>query len=107
AGSQVSTGLDGGRIAPGQAFWLQATSANPTLIIHEAAKNTEQQTLYRESAPAVSHIKFRLAQNTLADEAAIVLTNYGTDAFDAEYDASKMSNEGMFNLSSLSANQVS
>ncbi len=107
AGTNLHLGMEDGRISPGQAFWVRATSANPTLIIHEAAKYAGQQTFYRESAPQVSHIKIRLTQNTLADEAAIVLTDYGTDAFDPQYDGSKMSNEGMFNLTSLSTNKVS
>jgi hypothetical protein len=99
--------LEGGRIAPGQAFWIQTTGPSPAISIHERAKSTGQQTFYRMSENSPSHVKITLSQNTRRDNALIVFTDYGTNNFDHGYDGSKMKNEGMFNFSSLTADAAS
>jgi predicted esterase len=99
--------LIGGRIAPGQAFYVMATGPNPTLTINEAAKVAAQQDLYREGENEASHLYLALKQGDLVDEAIVTFTDFGTDAFDANYDAPKLKNEGMFNFSTLTNNEMS
>lgn len=95
--------LEGGRIAQGQAFWVQATGPDPALTIKEPAKSTGQQQLYREGTPAYSHVRLRLAQANKADVALVVFTDFGTDELDKEFDGVKMSNDGLFNLATVTA----
>ena len=96
--------LAGGRIAPGQAFWVKATSLSPSLSINEKAKDNGQQTFYRDGGSATSHLHIRLAQGQKTDGALLMLTSHGNDFFDADYDGLKMANEGLFNLSTLTEN---
>lgn len=97
--------LEGGRIAAGQAFWVRAISAQPELIIYEKAKSPAQQELFRASAaePLYSHIKINVQRDGKADQAVVVFTPFGSDGFDEAYDGEKRNNEGVFNLSTLSA----
>jgi fibronectin type 3 domain-containing protein/predicted esterase len=96
-----------GEIAPGQAFWVQSITANPSLTITEKAKTNAQQTLYRKADNPVSHLTLTLKQGLKADHAFVALTEFGTDGFDNEYDAVKQQNEGLFNFSTLTSNDVS
>lgn len=96
--------LAGGRIAPGQAFWVKATSLSPSLSINEKAKDNGQQNFYRDGGSATSHLHIRLAQGQKTDGALLMLTSHGNDFFDADYDGLKMANEGLFNLSTLTEN---
>jgi hypothetical protein len=95
--------LAGGRIAQGQAFYVQSTGPTPSLTITEKAKSQGQQVLYREDDTPVSHILLRLRNNISEDAALIAITDFGTDNFDAGFDGSKHSNIGMFSLSTLSS----
>ncbi len=100
--------LSTGKIAPGQAFWVQAiTGGTPGLTITEKAKSIEQQVIYRDANPDdVSHLRIALKQGTLEDAAFVAFTPNGEDKFQNELDAVKKKNEGMFNLS-LMAESVS
>ncbi|MBL7858433.1 MAG: hypothetical protein JNM57_12150 [Cyclobacteriaceae bacterium] len=42
------SGIDQGRIAPGQAFWARATAENPILTIREGVKVTQSAEFFRE-----------------------------------------------------------
>lgn len=99
--------LTDGKIAPGQAFWVQASAATASLTVTEKAKVAEQQIIYREATDAepVSHVRINLynAKNNQNDPAYIALTTFGTDDFDAQYDALKQDNVGIFNLSTVAS----
>ncbi len=93
--------LTGGVIAPGQAFWVQASTATPTLTVGETAKQTTDGAFYRTGPPAdVISIKMRNA--TLSDDAYIQLDRRTTPAFEIGYDAIKQANS-FFSLSTLTS----
>jgi fibronectin type 3 domain-containing protein len=96
--------LANGIIAPGQAFWVQATTASPELTITERAKRTNTSSFYREEAPVTSFTVF-LNSSTAQDPAYIILGNNFTDAFESAADGRKRNNE-VLNLSSRSSDQV-
>ena len=100
-GPGPGSSLNGGRIAQGQAFWVQATGPNPAISIHESAKSTGQQDFYREGASDISHLRINLRQNNSVDQALIVFTDFGSDGFDEVYDGLKMQNDGLFNFATL------
>src|SRR5690606_38032682 len=96
--------LDGGRIASGQTSWIQRTVATPSLSIAEPAKRAGQQQLYRQgTTSAFSHARLTLRNGDRADHALIVFTDFGTDKFDNGIDGLKMSNEGLFNVATRTA----
>jgi fibronectin type 3 domain-containing protein/predicted esterase len=97
--------LTAGKIAPGQAFYVQTTGANPSLTINESAKYVDQQDFFRKSADSeVSHLYINLKKGQLMDQAIVVFTEFGSDDYEAQFDAIKLSNEGMFNFSTLTTN---
>lgn len=98
--------LPGGKIAPGQSFWVQAINASPSLTITEAAKVDDQAILYREGPQSTEYFTVRVNQGEKTDPAFIVLTGNGTDSFDAELDALKQQNS-FYNFSSLSEDNIS
>jgi len=89
--------LSSGIIAPGQAFWVQATTAAPVLTITERAKRTTASSFYREDAPVNSFTIF-LNSSTTQDPAYVILGSQYTDAFEPEADGRKFNNE-VLNLS--------
>jgi hypothetical protein len=100
-------GIQDGKIAPGQSFWVRATSSTATLSINESAKVTPQQTFYREGQnDALTRIKINLKQGSLSDAAFIVFTSVGTDKFDPQFDAVKNPNTGMFNFASVAGDDL-
>jgi chitodextrinase len=100
-------GIADGKIAPGQAFWVRATSPTATLSINESAKVTPQQTFYRESeSNAFTKIKLNLKQGDIADAAFVVFTDFGTDNYDAQYDGVKNLNTGMFNFATVTSDNI-
>jgi chitodextrinase len=96
--------LPGGKIAPGQAFWVQATSANPSLTITEQAKTVDQQEFYRQGSDQEYAI-VKLVRGALEDPAYILFNNT-SDNYEANADAYKRPNEGMFSISTLTADGV-
>jgi hypothetical protein len=97
--------LVNGKIAQGQAFYVVATGPNPTLTINEAAKIDDQQTFFREDESSnVSHLYINLKQGDVSDQAIVMFTEFGSDDYEAQYDAIKLQNEGMFNFSTLTKN---
>jgi hypothetical protein len=105
----ASTGagtLSGGRIAPGQAFWVQTTAAGLSLSITERAKVAAQQFHFREGTNSIPKLQLNLSQGNKVDPAFIVLTEVGTDNFDTQYDGIKRPNERMFNFSTLTGDNT-
>lgn len=105
--SDLSTGEYYNTIAQGQAFYVQVIAPNPSLTIHEAAKYNGQQELYRQRSSDVSHLFIHLKKGNMVDKAIIAFTEVGSDEYQAQFDGSKLKNEGMFNFSTLTNDQVS
>jgi fibronectin type 3 domain-containing protein len=97
--------LTGGIIAPGQAFWVKATTTNPSLTIHEKAKRTNTSTFYREEGSPVNHFVIRLSNGTSEDNAIVVLGDQYEDTFEPELDGMKYKNQ-VLNLSTRSADNI-
>lgn len=96
--------LEPGIIGSGEAFWVRTYNQSPGLVITEKAKAVTPGGAPFPEAPA--HIVVKLQQGGREDAACILFTEAGTDAFDNLYDALKKPNEGMFNLSSLTGNNI-
>jgi predicted esterase len=92
--------LDNGIIAPGQAFWVQTTSATPSLVITENAKFTSDGAFYREAKTSEA-IEIALTNGTFIDETYIVAKTTGLNTFIKHEDALKQKNT-YFNFSSQS-----
>jgi hypothetical protein len=97
--------LAGGRIASGQAFWVQSISTSPSLTIRESAKVATDATMYRESA-TINHFAIAASTGTQSDEAYVIVADTGTEDFDPDIDAAKRLNDGI-NLSTLSIEGLS
>lgn len=94
-----STGsLNNGRIAKGQAFWIQA-NGSPTLNINENAKTITTGAFYKEGD--IDYLEIILAKNTLDDRAYVQRMDGSSDAFDGN-DGRKLQN-ATFNISTLSS----
>lgn len=102
-----TTGTNGGTryIATGQAFWVQTTSASPSLLAAESVKAPGQVTnFFRESKPA-DLIRITLIKGTSRDETVIHFREDATEKFDVNVDARKLKNN-VLNVSTLSQDQV-
>lgn len=88
-------GLTNGRIAAGQAFWVQTTGSNPEIIIHEEAKTDTTASFFREGQPDVMVVK--LSKGSLWDKAYFQIHRGAAADFDY-YDAPKLVNDN-FDLS--------
>ncbi|NJM25298.1 MAG: hypothetical protein HC859_07225 [Bacteroidia bacterium] len=98
--------LPGGRIAPGQAFWVQTLNSSPSLTIHESAKADAQTALYRDgNQPSANFFTAVLSNASFEDPAYIILSPDGTDDYDKLVDAVKRPNT-LFNLSTLAADET-
>lgn len=108
----LNTGtLPNGKIPAGQAFWVQATTAAPSLSVTEAAKTTDPasgNTNFFRSEPTVSKSLFtlKLSNGTLQDYAFVNLTDEGSDLYDKVRDGAKRPNS-FFNLSTASIDSAS
>jgi hypothetical protein len=107
-GTGTGTGgtLAGGRIAPGQAFYVRTTGPSPALTITEKAKSTGQQTFFREENETYPQLKISVTQGQKVDRAFLVFTDFGTNKFDAKWDGVKLKNDGLFNLSTMSEDNI-
>ncbi len=106
--SSIGTALTGdfknGVIQSGQAFWIRSISSSPSLIIHESAKVREDDNL---NPVTPGHLRLVLSGGTRKDVAAIVISATASDEFERDRDGVKIKNNGMFNLSSLTSDNVS
>ncbi len=88
-----STGqLDGGLIAIGQGFWVQANASSPALTVKETAKVGDDAPFYRKQA-LTNHIKLALSINDTTDYTFIHFREDATDEFDWDFDAHKLRND--------------
>jgi len=97
--------LANGVIAPGQSFWVQATSSTPALTITENAKYTTDGSFYREAGEPQS-IEITMTNGKLDDQAYIQILSSASNAYVKGEDAVKQANT-YFNLSSKSTDGVS
>jgi predicted esterase len=100
-----STGnLANGIIAPGQSFWVQTTSATPTLTITENAKYTTDGTFYREGN-GIESLEISMSNGTWTDETYIQTIPQASNSYNKYEDALKQNNT-YFNLASRSIDSV-
>jgi lysophospholipase L1-like esterase len=102
-GTATSGDFLNGVVAPGQAFWLQTSGANPSLTITESAKIAEGETV---AAGSATYVRLILASGPKKDATVIAITPYGSDAFDAVFDGFKRQNVGIFNFSSITSDGI-
>jgi hypothetical protein len=99
--------MPNGKIASGQAFWVQAVAEGiPALTITEKAKRAEQPEAVMPDESSVSYLRLFLNGPDIKDGAVIAITSYGTDGFDPSFDGYKRANTGLFNFSSLTSDGV-
>lgn len=96
-----SGNLPDGLIAQGQAFWVQTTTSNPSLIVAEAAKQTTDGSFYRTGEPP-NVIAVKMKSGSLEDDTYIQFAREANQTFDKDLDAPKLANS-YFNLSTLSS----
>ncbi len=97
--------LTDGIIAPWQAFWIQTTTASPSLTITENAKYDSIGATFYRVADNPHFVEIKLSDGTLEDLAYIKFVTESTDDYDKNEDAFKRHNT-YFNLSSLSADSI-
>lgn len=97
----LNLGTNGGErnIAPGQAFWVQATGSNPVLIATEGVKVNAQPIFFREAQPK-DYVRIALVQGLYRDETIIHFRNDATTKFDPLLDSRKLPNK-IFNISTF------
>src|SRR5690606_10964483 len=96
--------LPGGKIAPGQAFWVQASNSSPSLTITEQSKRVEQQEFYREGN-SKEYAVLKLIKGNQEDQAFILL-NSSSDIYEVDADAYKRTNEGMFSFATITSDGI-
>jgi hypothetical protein len=90
---ETSQSINGGTslIAPGQAFFVKAIAANPTLELNENAKSTGSRAIMRIASEELAQIRIGIEdQLRHRDETLIGFRSDATDAFDTNLDAYKM-----------------
>jgi hypothetical protein len=103
--------IPNGQIAPGQAFWVRATAANPVLTITETSKTITPNTsgeFFREntSIPVqVSTLPIFLSDGVITDKAFVKLRSESQNTLD-DWDAPKLDND-VFDLYTISEDNVS
>ena len=94
-------GLNDGKIAKGQAFWVKANGASPELIVKEVAKTTTG-AFYREAEEAVlNSLMITLNdKNGRSDDTYWGLNEQASNNFDNNFDIKKRDN-AIFDLSTV------
>ncbi len=89
----------GGAISQGQAFWVKATGASPSIQITEDAKiGVQSAVFFREKAPA-NQLTISLKNNSFVDRTFLHFSDNSFDGIEETLDAIKRDNT-YFNLSS-------
>jgi hypothetical protein len=101
--------ITNGQIAPGQAFWVRSTAANPILRITESAKiitpNTSAEFFRQVNPVPVDHITISLSDGQTKDRAFVKLRAESLNTLD-DWDAPKLNNQ-FFDLYTLSDDKIS
>lgn len=84
-------------LKPGQAFWIQATKANPVLTGNEGVK--VDPAISSETNGNADFMTIELRDGDIVDQTMVVFSDNASQTYDARYDAPKRKNRGMFNLS--------
>jgi hypothetical protein len=100
----VSNDIPNGVIAPGQAFFVRTTGANPLLRSQEAVKVIESAEFFRESAPAVESFSLTLSDGVLYDQTYVKLTEGALSGIDS-LDAPKIYNPAAFSFSTIATDK--
>jgi hypothetical protein len=87
-------------IKAGDAFWIHSYAGGSALLATEKAKRLKK----FNGQDSVSHVVISLMQGSESDDAYVLFTDSGTDAFDNQLDGLKRLNEGMFSFSTLQDN---
>jgi hypothetical protein len=86
--------LPGGIIATGQAFWVHANAASPSLTIHQAAKTSASGEFFRQNTDRLPKgLKVSLNSDVATDNSFILLRNGSTFGYDNGMDATKLYGE--------------
>lgn len=94
--------MGSGRIATGQAFWVQAVGT-PTLTIRESVKTNTTATFYKQDKQVPDAFEIILSKGTDKDFAYLWFKEDATTGVDAAYDAIKFNND-IFDFSLVMAN---
>ncbi|MBL7835067.1 MAG: T9SS type A sorting domain-containing protein [Cyclobacteriaceae bacterium] len=101
--------LTGGLIATGQAFWVFASGASPSLSIHETAKVASGSGAFYRERSASEHLVVSLEKQGLnvKDNSFLLLNSDATDGFDQLYEVPKLQNESFdVGLKDVSSNRL-
>lgn len=102
--SYLDNAMGGGIIPQGQAFWVRAVNASPSLSILEKAKVNPD--VPASTGTPVPYLVVSLKQGDMSDPAYILFSEEATDGFDSQFDGRKLRNYGMFNLSTITADTM-
>jgi formylmethanofuran dehydrogenase subunit C len=93
--------LGSGDIASGQAFFVVATGANPSISINENAKTSNTGTFYRTQHEVLSNLlEVVLSGREVEDKTYIKFQEDASNHFDLNYDGYKFDNDSM-NLATI------
>lgn len=96
--------LPNGEVAPGQAFYVRATTSTPSVLISEEAKSASQPLLYRTATPN-NYVSIYLHSNDFSDVAYVIFREENNDFFENDFDGIKKQNS-VFNISTLSSDSI-
>ncbi len=93
-------------IALGQAFWVRATGASPSLTFSEDVKAPQgsSYSFYRKASPVLDRLTITVSNGTLEDKAFVKVNSAAKTTLD-NFDGPKMENS-LFDLSTLSSDNV-
>lgn len=104
-GDEEPSGIAGGRIATGQAFWVRATGANPVLAVREGVKVAQPAEFFRESPnPVQASLAIHLSHASGVDHAFVKIKTGARTGLDS-LDAPKLNN-AKFDLATLSKDSL-
>ena len=82
--------LPNGNIAIGQAFWIKANAAAPTLTVKETAKRGTGGTFYRNTSDAPPALNIALSHGDVTDYSLLMMHQGATPNYDQGLDAFKL-----------------